>query len=88
MWANEQEAAVLSGFSPVRYRQMLPALESRGFPPVNPLNGLRPIPAILAFWKLPANDLTIIENQAADTPAAERDKENWNGPSHRQRLAS
>lgn len=49
-WANEGEAAVLSGYSPDRFRAALPALEKAGFPPVDALNGQRYIPAIRAFW--------------------------------------
>ena len=56
LWANEQETAVLSGFSVEAFRQQLPALEKLGFPRANPLNGKRPIPAILQFWRLPVND--------------------------------
>ena len=56
MWANEQEAAELSGMSAGRFRQKVREFEKRGFPRVNPDNGKRSIPAILAFWKLAAND--------------------------------
>ena len=49
-WANEQEAAVLSGFSPMVFRQNVRDLESQGFPRVNPINGMRFIPAINDFW--------------------------------------
>jgi hypothetical protein len=50
LWANEQEAAALSGYSPEAFRQDLASLEKAGFPPKNPWNGLRFIPAILHFW--------------------------------------
>jgi hypothetical protein len=47
-WANEQESAVLAGFSAdgQKFRESLPALESTGFPPIMPFNGKRFIPAI------------------------------------------
>jgi hypothetical protein len=51
-WADENEAAVLSGYSPEKFRQKVNTLEAQGFPPINPLNGKRPVQAILAFWSL------------------------------------
>lgn len=80
MWANEKEAAELSGMSPNRFRAVLPALESRGFPQINPINGRRSIPAILAFWKLPANDPA----QEADD---ERHLENWDDDESQRRAS-
>jgi hypothetical protein len=71
MWADENQAAVLSGFSPERFRREVRGLELRGFPPINSLNGKRSIPAILAFWKLPANDT------AAGPAPDDRTVENW-----------
>jgi hypothetical protein len=53
MWANEQEAAVLSGVTGDAFRRKVKEWERRGFPPVNRENGKRPIPGILAFWGLP-----------------------------------
>jgi hypothetical protein len=50
MWANEQEAAALSGFSPEQFRAALPKLEEAGFPRKNSWNGSRFIPMILSFW--------------------------------------
>lgn len=56
MWANEQESAALSGLPIEDYRARIAELEACGFPPVNRLNGKRPIPAILAFWGIGEND--------------------------------
>lgn len=50
MWANEQEAAVLSGLSPDRFRRLVAQIDAEGFPRIEPHNGLRFIPAILRFW--------------------------------------
>ena len=50
MWANEQEAAVLSGYPVEGFRKAVPDLEKAGFPRKLPWNGLRFIPAILHFW--------------------------------------
>ena len=50
IWANDQEAAVLSGYTPEAFRKAVPALESAGFPQKSPWNGLRHIPSILHFW--------------------------------------
>ena len=85
MWANEQESAELSGMSPNRFKTVLPALTKRGFPPINPINGKRPIPAILAFWGLRAND-PAIPPEPVET--SEREKENWDDFPQGQRLAS
>lgn len=51
-WANEQESAVLAGFGAdgIAFRGALPDLEARGFPPINPSNNKRFIPAIEAFY--------------------------------------
>lgn len=89
MWANEQESAVLSGLSPRRFGEIIAELESRGFPQKNPDNGLRPIPAILAFWKLPAN-LSGLPAAILEPERSERDLENWNGQEGlpRERVAS
>lgn len=69
-WANEAETAVLSGMSPERFRKSLPRLEALGFPKPNNINGMRPIPAILAFWRLASNDdpqssISTIEDEIA-----------------------
>lgn len=53
MWANEQEAAVLSGVNYETFRQKVHRWEAQGFPTVNGENRKRPIPGILAFWRLP-----------------------------------
>lgn len=52
LWANEQESAVLAGYGAdgVDFRAALPKLETRGFPPINPSNNKRFIPAIEAFY--------------------------------------
>lgn len=52
MWANEQEAAVLAGYGAdgVDFRAAVKDLEARGFPPINPSNNKRFIPAIEAFY--------------------------------------
>ena len=50
MWANEQEAASLSGYSVEVFRKDLPALEAVGFPKKSKWNDLRFIPSILHFW--------------------------------------
>lgn len=50
MWANEQEAAVLSGYSVEVFRKELPSLEADGFPLKSKRNGQRHIPSILHFW--------------------------------------
>ena len=50
LWANEDEAAVLSGMDVKRFRAHLTLLEGAGFPRPSAWNGLRFIPAIIAFW--------------------------------------
>jgi hypothetical protein len=78
MWANEQEAALLSGVGPDKFRLKIRAWEQRGFPKVNSENGKRSIPAILVFWGLPLNHLTpmsMLETSEADD---EDGQENWN----------
>lgn len=50
-WANEDEAAALSGMCGDIYRAQLAALETAGFPKRSPWNGKRFIPAILAFFE-------------------------------------
>lgn len=51
-WANEQESAVFAGFPAdgIAFRAALPDLEARGFPPLNPSNNKRFIPAIMEFY--------------------------------------
>jgi len=53
MWANEQEAAVLSGYPAdgVNFRAALPELESQGFPKISSWNNRRFIPGIEDFWR-------------------------------------
>lgn len=77
-WANVQEAAALSGVSEDVFRGKVHQWEGRGFPIVNPENGKRSIPAILAFWGLPQNHSgpTAHLRQRDD----EDGEENWGGP--------
>lgn len=49
-WANENEAAVLSGYSLESFRSATADLEAAGFPQINRWNRKRYIPAILNFW--------------------------------------
>lgn len=72
MWATEQEAAELSGMSLTKFRREVAGLELRGFPLVNPINGRRPIPAILAFWKLTADDPASLAPDADSEQGLER----------------
>lgn len=51
MWANEQEAACLSGYSVEAFRAAVESLEMIGFPKKNSRNGQRFIPHILRFWE-------------------------------------
>ena len=85
-WANEAEAAVLSGVGVETFRAKVKAWESRGFPQINPENGKRSIPAILAFWGLPLN------HSAGPVPVTSQDdedgQEKWNEPGQSQRRAS
>lgn len=57
LWANAQDAAALSGVGDDAFRNRVKTWEARGFPKVNPENGKRSIPAILAFWGMPQNHL-------------------------------
>lgn len=78
MWANEQEAAVLSGVGVETFRDKVKKWEARGFPRVNPENGKRAIPLILAFWRLPANHFEIVETQGHQPGADDEDgREKW-----------
>lgn len=86
MWANENEAAVLSGVNPESFRAKVKGWEKKGFPQINPENGKRSIPAILAFWGLPSNH----SGAATAIRPAEDDEdgeEKWDGHTG-QRLAS
>lgn len=84
-WANEAETAVLSGMSPEAFRCKLPQLDTLGFPKPNRLNGLRSIPAILAFWRITENDKA---GDLLEFPDG-REVEAWDGNSSaRQRIAS
>lgn len=51
-WANDDEAAILSGMSPNAFRDWLKTPEAVSFPKSDPRNGKRRIPDILAFWGL------------------------------------
>lgn len=84
-WANEQEAAVLSGVSYPTFQAKIKGWEAVGFPLKNTENGKRSIPGILAFWRLPANH---IGRPAADQPEDDESTlERWHG--HRpQRITS
>jgi hypothetical protein len=74
MWANEQEAAVLSGVSCDRFRILVRDWELNGFPKVNQQNGKRSIPAILAYWNFPVGP-GLYENNRDDDDGEER----WHG---------
>jgi hypothetical protein len=50
MWANEQEAACLSGLESDKYYSLLPRLEAAGFPRKSSWNNKRFVPAIVDFW--------------------------------------
>ena len=76
MWANKQEAAALSGVNEDKFRLKAPIWEARGFPKVNPENGKRSIPAILAFWDLPQNHFGIATHRQMDEDDG---RENWSG---------
>lgn len=85
-WANEQQAAVLSGVSANAFRKKVKGWEASGFPQKNPENGKRPIRAILAFWRLPANHPTGPAMQQPDEDESE--KETWHGHPGPERRAS
>lgn len=51
-WANEDEAAILSGMSPNAFKIWLRSKAALGFPKPDPNNDKRRIPDILAFWGL------------------------------------
>jgi len=74
MWANEQEAAVLSGYGAdgVDFRAALPDLEKRGFPPVNSDNRKRFIPAMERFFW---NQLDGVRQEAEKLPPGIRSME-------------
>lgn len=46
---------MLSGVGVEVFRARVKTWEKRGFPQINPENGKRPIPSILAYWGLPQN---------------------------------
>lgn len=81
MWANEQEAALLSGVGMDAFRRKVKEWEARGFPCIHPENGKRPIPAIYAFFGLPQGHwhsppppvLTLMDDDDEDG------RENWSG---------
>jgi hypothetical protein len=77
MWADTDEAAVLSGMAPEKFRAEVKKLEAKGFPQVNPINGKRSIPAILAFWKLETNDFPTLSADSHAEDEDERNKEKW-----------
>lgn len=85
LWANEQEAAVLSGYPSdgVKYRAALAEMENGGFPQVNPKNGLRYIPAIIDFW---ARQIDAPMRLVPECGTGQRHLENF--PNGRQKAAS
>jgi hypothetical protein len=87
MWATENEAAVLSGVGVETFRSKVKGWEKRGFPQINPENGRRPIPGILAFWRLPSNHSAAI-TRAVENDDDEDGKITFDGPARRQRQAS
>lgn len=87
MWANEQEAAVLSGVPLDRYRRSVVRWEALGFPKVNPETGKRSIPAILAFWHVPQNEFTAGTIWTEETDDDDG-QENWDGRAQSERRAS
>jgi hypothetical protein len=78
MWANEQEAAVLSGVGFDSFRRKVGTWERRGFPKANLENGKRSIPAILAFWGLPQNHSSPIVTMSTSEGDDEDGQEHWN----------
>jgi hypothetical protein len=74
MWANEAESAALSGLSSDDFRTKRQALEAKGFPRVNPLNGQRFIPAIIDFWR---RDHESGIAPAKPKPRGQQHLENW-----------
>jgi hypothetical protein len=88
VWANEQEAAVLSGVAMDRFRSRVRTWEVRGFPKVNSENGKRSIPAILAFWNISQNHLGVEAVADAHDTGEEDGQENWNAAGQAQRRAS
>jgi hypothetical protein len=68
MWANEAEAAVLSGYAVEKFRQALPDLTKLGFPQVSRLNGKRFIPAILNFWACQVDSALVPVPESAEEP--------------------
>ncbi len=83
MWANEQEAAVLSGVGIETYRRKVAEWDKRGFPRTKAENGRRSIPAILAFWGLPQNHTAGLGMTTPDISPTDDDfedgQENWHG---------
>jgi hypothetical protein len=75
-WANEQEAAILSGVGMDRFRLKVKEWEVRGFPEVNAENGKRSIPRILTFWGIPSNHSGVVVATVAEDEDGE---ENWDG---------
>lgn len=88
MWANEQEAAVLSGVALDQYRCKVARWEARGFPKANPENGKRSIPAILAFWGFPQNHFATAMTMECLEVDDDDGQENFGGRVEGQRCAS
>jgi hypothetical protein len=78
MWANEQEAAFLSGVNPGLFKSKVEDWEKDGFPPINPKNGKRPIPYILAYWNLPLSHMgQIFQTESRLAAEDQEGQETW-----------
>lgn len=69
-WANEEEAAALSGLSVDAFGVKLPALEAAGFPKRSPWNGKRFIPHILAFFDREHENVPAVATPDVDSERA------------------
>lgn len=88
LWANEQEAAALSGVGYDRFRRRIKEWEERGFPKANLENGKRSIPAILAFWAVPQNSFDAGATAEAHPQDNDDGEENWGAAGKGQRWAT
>jgi hypothetical protein len=88
MWANEQEAAALSGVALDAFRKKIKRWEDAGFPKVNPENDKRSIPAILAFWNIAHNYLPLTTETVSPLMDDDDGQENFSAPRKGKRLAS
>lgn len=64
LWADEAEAAELSGMAPDKFRAHLKLLEGEGFPKPSSWNGKRYRPAIIAFWNKQHGLDTVLDSAA------------------------